>query len=161
MVNYFMLNLIDVTEMLASKLDLSYNRFEDDEITLTLDGRKSAYELTVMLGHGCDVIYFSCDMNLTVPKKRKNAVINAIIKANEQMWIGHFDFISSQDKIFYSISIPFTSSFLADEMIVEATLKAIIGECDRFYHYFLALVNNNMPNNMSIEALFIESAGEA
>ncbi|GHU18149.1 hypothetical protein FACS189472_06060 [Alphaproteobacteria bacterium] len=156
-----MLNLIDVTEMLATKLDLTYNRFEDDEITITLEGTRSVYELAVMLGQGSDVIYFSCDMNLAVPKKRRTAVVNAVIAANEQMWIGHFGLMSQLDKIFYSVSIPFTSSFLADEVIVESTIKAITTECDRFYHYFLALINNNMPSNISIEALFIESAGEA
>jgi hypothetical protein len=147
--------------MVATKMDLSYNRFEDDEITITLKGKQSVYELTVMLGRECDTVYFSCNLNLFVPKKRRTAIINAIIQANIQMWIGHFDFVQEYNSIFYSLSIPFVSSFLADEVIVESSMRIIIGECDRFFHYFLALIDNNLPTDISIDALFIESAGEA
>ncbi|MDR3180138.1 MAG: YbjN domain-containing protein [Holosporaceae bacterium] len=156
-----MLDLIDVTEKVATKMDLSYNRLEEDEITITLNGKKSVYELTVMLGRECDIVYFSCNLNLTVPKKRRSAVINAIIQVNMQMWIGHFDFVQEYDSIFYSLSIPFISSFLTDEVIVESAMRIITGECDRFFHYFLALIENSLPTNVSVDALFIESAGEA
>jgi hypothetical protein len=153
-------NLIDVTEMLATKLDLSYNRREEDEIIIKLEGRRAVYDLTVLLSRE-DVMYFSCSLNIFVPTKRRMRLADAIVKTNEQMWLGHFDLTSRSRCIFYSLQIPFTSSFLAEEIIIEDALKIMMIECDRFYHYFFALANSSLPADISIDALMLESAGEA
>jgi hypothetical protein len=153
-------NLIDVTEMLATKLDLSYNRREADEIIIKLEGRRAVYDLTVLLSRE-DVMYFSCSLNIFVPNKRRTRLANAIVRTNEQMWLGHFDLAAKSRCIFYSLQIPFTSSFLAEETIIEDALKIMMIECDRFYHYFFALANGSLPTGISIDALMLESAGEA
>jgi hypothetical protein len=149
-----------MAERLATKLDLSYNRCEEDEIIIKLDGQRATYNLTVLLGRE-DVMYFSCNLNILVPKRRRARLVDAIVKVNEQQWLGHFDLSSKSRYIFYSLQIPFTSSFLAEELIIEDSLRIVMAECDQFYHYFSALAMGDIPTGVSIDALMLESAGEA
>lgn len=154
-------NLIDLTESLADRMNLSHNRIDDNEISVVLHGGKADYDLTVMLKQEYDIIYFSCDIDIPVTEEKYNNIIDAIVKANERIWIGHFDFISIDNRIVYSITIPFVSSFLMDELIIESTIKLILDECDRFYHYFLMIMSDgNLPES-TIDALFLEAVGEA
>jgi hypothetical protein len=154
-------NLIDITEEFATKFDLSYNRIDNDEIYLLLHGNKAEYNLTVMLKPEYDVAYFSCDLDIETSSKKYLSATEAVVKANERIWIGHFDIVSDVNRIVYTMTIPFISSFLADEMIIESTIGMIIGECDRFYYYFLVTVSRSKIPGLSIDSLLLESAGEA
>ena len=156
-------NFIDVTESLATKLELSYSRIDDDEISIDLVGEKSTYELTVMLRQDYEIIYFSCDLDLRAGKEKHASIANAIVRANERIWVGHFDLLSASNCVAYTFTVPFMYSFLADELVVESIIDLITVECDRFYHYFLMILENEWPpdTDFSLDALFLEAVGEA
>lgn len=156
-----LLNLIDVTERLATRMDLSYSRIDDNEISITLHGDKSKYDLTVMLQQDYELIYFSSDLDIKISDDKYMTIIEAIVKANERIWIGHFDYVSADNRIMYSLAIPFISSFSEDESIIESTIDIIVTECDRFYHYFLLAMENGKLADVSLNTLFLESVGEA
>ncbi|MDR1551744.1 MAG: YbjN domain-containing protein [Holosporaceae bacterium] len=152
-------NPIDITEALAAKMNLSFSRMGDNEISIHLKADRPKYILSVVLKSDYEMIYFSCDMNLRVPKKKRVSIMDAIIRANERIWIGHFDLISVSNCIVYSLAIPFVSSFLADEEIIQSIIQLIRGECNHFYHYFsLIIEDKEVPE---ISSMFLETIGEA
>ncbi len=154
-------NLIDITEMLAMKKKLSFSRLDDNEIFISSRGKIKEYNISVILKPDYDMIYFSCDLGLNVPEEKYIAITDALVKVNERIWLGHFDFISTERILVYSLTIPYVSSFLADEEIVDSTLQLIIDECDRFYDYFYMVIANEKLSELSVGTLFLESAGEA
>lgn len=156
-------NLIDMIEIFANQNALEFSRIDDSEIAIELN-YNNEYGLSVMLRPNYDIAYFACDLNIIVPEGKNASIIDAIVKANERIWIGHFDFISSDERIIYSLTIPFISAFMIDEEILESTIRMISDECDRFYHYFLMIINNRNSKELSdfsISTLFLEAAGEA
>jgi hypothetical protein len=154
-------NLIDITESFAAKMDLSFSRIDSNEITILLKEQHPGYILSVILKSDYDIIYFSCDINIYVPANRYVAITDAIVKTNERIWLGHFDLISSVSRIVYSLAIPFISSQLINEEIIESTIQMITDECNRFYNYFFIVVQNEKLFDISSNTLFLESAGEA
>ncbi|MDR1982583.1 MAG: YbjN domain-containing protein [Holosporaceae bacterium] len=154
-------NPIDITENLATKMNLNFSRIDDNEISIQLKTETPEYILSVILKSDYEIIYFSCDMNLYVTKEKYNAIVDAIVKANERIWVGHFDLISTSNRIVYSLTIPFVSSFFADEEVMESIIQLIMDECNRFYNYFSLIIENAELSNLSINTLFLESAGEA
>jgi hypothetical protein len=155
------INPIDVTENLVTKMNLNFNRIDDNEISIQLKNEIPEYILSVILKSDYEIIYFSCDMNLYVTKEKYSAIVDAIVKANERIWVGHFDLISTSNRIVYSLTIPFISSFLVDEEVMESTIQLIMDECNRFYNYFSIIIENAELPDLSINTLFLESAGEA
>ncbi|MDR0580696.1 MAG: YbjN domain-containing protein [Holosporaceae bacterium] len=155
------INPIDITETLAAKMDLNFNRIDDNEISVQLKRKNPEYILSVIFKSDYEIIYFSCDMNLYIKKEKYAVITDAIVKANERIWVGHFDLISVDNRIVYSLTIPFVSSFLADEGVIESIMRLITDECDRFYHYFSLILESKDSLDFSISNLFLESAGEA
>ncbi len=155
-------NLIDMTESLADKLDCASSRIDDNGVSVILHGRRSDYHLTVILKPDYDMLYFSCDLNIKVPKSMYNLVADAVIKANERIWLGHFDILSDDREIVFTVTIPFVSSFVADELVIEAAVGLVMNECDHFYNYFLMLAKGDSSyDNFSIDTMFMDPLGEA
>jgi hypothetical protein len=155
------INPIDITETLAAKMDLNFSRIDDNEISIQLKSKSPEYILSVIFKSDYEIIYFSCDMNLHVRKEKYSAITDAIVKANERIWVGHFDLISIDNRIVYSLTIPFVSSFLADEGVMESIMQLITDECDRFYYYFSMIIESKESVDFHISSLFLEPAGEA
>jgi hypothetical protein len=139
-------------------MDLDFSRMSDNEISILL--KKEEYVLSVFLRPDCELVYFSCDLGLKVTKKKYVAMTDAIVKANERLLVGHFDLIGGSH-IVYSLTIPFVSSFTMDEETAESIIQTIIEECDRFFCYFTLLMTSKTPFDLSIDTLFLDSAGEA
>jgi hypothetical protein len=150
-----------MTESLAMRLDLNYDRIDGNGISIDLSGRRSRYMLTVILRQECDMICFSADLDLCVSEKKYFAVADAILKANERVWIGHFDYVENDNRIIYGFTIPFISIFLIDEAVIKSTIDLIIGECDRFYHYFLLTIESCDLLDLPTNTLFLDSVGKA
>ena len=162
-VNKLSYNLIDVAESLANKLSLSNSRIDDNEISILLCGSNADYTLSVVLRPD-DMILFACDLDIKASKKRYNAVTNAIVKVNERIWVGHFDLHSAGNDIIFTLAIPFISSFIADEFLLESAIKLILTECEKYYHYFSMVASAyelSKTTITSVEALFLDTAGEA
>ncbi|MDR0556093.1 MAG: YbjN domain-containing protein [Holosporaceae bacterium] len=154
-------NPIDITEILATKKNLYFNRVDDNEISILLKSEKPEYVLSVIFRSDYEIIHFSCDVNLRVPKKKRLVVTDAIVKANERIWVGHFDLISADNCIVYSFTIPFVSSFSVDEDTIESIIQLVKDECNRFYCYFSMIIENRGLSEASLNSLFLEISGEA
>ncbi|MDR1334161.1 MAG: YbjN domain-containing protein [Holosporaceae bacterium] len=154
-------NPIDITETLATKMDLNFNRIDDNEISVLLKEDNPEYVLSVVFKVDCEIVYFACDMNLSVPDNKRPAVVDALAKANERIWVGHFDLLSLGSRIVYSLTIPFASSFIMDEAMMESIIQLVMDECNRFYHYFALIIESKKAPDLTFNALFLETAGEA
>lgn len=148
--------VIDIVEYVARKLDLNFSRIED-EITIHLEDAR--YIMTAIWKPDYDVLYFSCDIGLIVSEDKYLAVADVLAKINERVWIGHFDFLSGHNRIIYSLPIPFISSLLIEEELIESIFQIVTNECSRCYHCFEIVLHDAAEPNCS--ALFMDAVGEA
>lgn len=154
-------DFIDVAESVATKMDMLCSR-SSDEFTVQL--RNGKFILSVLVKSDYDVMHFSCDLKLSVPKSKRNTILRAIAQVNERIWVGHFDFLSAHNEIVYSLTIPFMSSFVLDSAVVTSIYQTISEECDRFYNYFFMLIHekgSEKDSDSSLHALFIDTCAEA
>lgn len=155
------IDLIDLAENLAARMSLYFDRINDNEIALQMKGKTSVYNVAVILKPEYEIAYFSCDLDLLVTDESYLAIVESIVKVNEKIWVGHFDYIASERRIVYSLTIPFISSFGLDEDIVTATFRLITDECDRFYPYFSMIIEHGVVPEFSLCSLFLDAVGEA
>ena len=151
-------NIIDVAEQTFERLDYRFSRIDENELAVSLS---SNYNLSVLLKPEYDILHFSNDLDLVCPDDRLAVIEDSIVKANERIWLGHFDLISIDSRIVFSLSFPFAHSFLFDEENIESLVDLILEESDRFYHYFKMLLSDKQIPNFSIGTLFQEAVGEA
>ena len=151
-------NIIDVAERTFERLDYRFSRIDENELAVSLS---SNYNLSVLLKPEYDILHCSNDLDLVCPDDRLAVIEDSIVKANERIWLGHFDLISIDSRIVFSLSFPFAHSFLFDEENIESLVDLILEESDRFYHYFKMLLSDKQIPNFSIGTLFQEAVGEA
>jgi hypothetical protein len=159
--NKININFMDIVEVLVTRLGLSFSRVDENEMSVILVGDSSEYSMSVVFMPDYDMVRFVCDMNLVVPPEKYRSVVDAIAKANERVLMGYFGFVSGSRRIMYTIAVPFVSSFVVDESVVEAIIEVAICESDKLYHYFYMAIENVELPDFPIGALFLESAGEA
>jgi hypothetical protein len=152
---------MDAVEILVTRLGLSFSRMDENEMSIILTGDSSEYCMSVIFMPDYDMVRFICDMNLVVPPEKYRSVMDAIVKANERVLMGYFGFITHSRRIVYTITIPFISSFVFDEAVIEALIEVAICESDKIYHYFCMAIENMELPDFPVGALFLESAGEA
>lgn len=156
-------NVIDLIETVATKIGWRFYRAGDSEISVILASDKAEYHLLVEMRQDVyEALYFSCDVDVEVPHEQYQNGAIAVVKANEHSWLGHFDLISADNHIMYSLTIPFASAFNFDEINTESLLNIVLDECDRFRQYFaMAMNENGAMSDLSINTLFFEALGEA
>ena len=151
-------SVIDIAEKTFEKLDYKFSRIDENELAVSLSPH---YSLSVFLKPEYDILHFSNDLDLVCPDNRLAVIEDSIIKANERIWLGHFDLISIDNRIVFSLSFPFAHSFLFDNENFESFINLILEESDRFYHYFKMVLSDKQIPNFSIGTLFQEAVGEA
>lgn len=151
-------SVIDIAEQTFEKLDYRFSRIDENELAVSLSPH---YSLSVFLKPEYDVLHFSNDLDLVCPDDRLAVIEDSIIKANERIWLGHFDLISVDNRIVFSLSFPFAHSFSFDNENFEALISLILEESDRFYHYFKMVLSDKQIPNFSIGTLFQEAVGQA
>jgi hypothetical protein len=157
-VEYIVNSVIDIAEQTFEKLDYRFSRIDENELAVSLSPH---YSLSVFLKPEYDVLHFSNDLDLICPDDRLAVIEDSIIKANERIWLGHFDLISIDNRIVFSLSFPFAHSFSFDNENFEALISLILEESDRFYHYFKMVLSDKQIPNFSIGTLFQEAVGQA
>lgn len=155
---YIVNSVIDIAEQTFERLDYRFSRIDENELAVSLSPH---YSLSVFLKPEYDVLHFSNDLDLVCPDDRLAVIEDSIIKANERIWLGHFDLISVDKRIVFSLSFPFAHSFSFDNENFEALISLILEESDRFYHYFKMVLSDKQIPNFSIGTLFQEAVGQA
>jgi len=151
-------NLLDMAEDVLKNRDLNFSRIDENEIIASLSEH---YTLSIVLRPDYELLHFSNDLNLVCPDDKLAVLEDSIIKANERIWMGHFDLLSSGNRIVYSFTLPFVFSLLFDESNFESLIDLVYTESDRFFHYFNMIISGKDIPNFSISSLFQDSAGEA
>ncbi len=151
-------SIIDIAEQTFERLDYKFSRIDENELAVSLSPH---YSLSVFLKPEYDILHFSNDLDLVCPDNRLAVIEDSIIKANERIWLGHFDLISMDNRIVFSLSFPFAHSFLFDNENFESLISLILEESDRFYHYFKMVLSDKQIPDFSIGTLFQEAVGQA
>ena len=83
---------VDVVEQLAATNDWSFDRDDEDEISISVAGAWTEYHVAFTWLPQLETLHVSCAFDLKVPERRRGELMSLVNAINEQIWIGHFDF---------------------------------------------------------------------
>jgi len=153
---------LDMLESYFAAHGWSHERHED-EITATVKGSWTEYELRALWREDDSVLQFLAFPDVKVAEERRAAIYEAIGLVNEQLWVGHFELWSSSGILLYRHAAVIdgeeegTLSLSAAELIIETA----IDECERFYPVFQFVLWGGKTPKEAIAAALIETQGEA
>ena len=135
----------------------------DEEITATVKGSWTEYELRALWREEDGVLQFLAFPDIKVPDDRRVAVYEAIGLVNEQLWLGHFELWSSSGILLYRHAAMIDAdedealSLAGAEMLVETA----VDECERFYPVFQFVLWGGKSPKDALASALVETHGEA
>ncbi len=152
---------VDVVERLAALNEWAFDRQDDDEIAILVNGVWAHYEVAITWIQPVESLHFSCAFDLKVPERKRAEVVELIRLINAQMWLGHFDLWSHENIVMFRHAHCLTGGARASEAQCRSLVEAAIKACETYFQSFqFVLWAGRSPREAMDFALF-ETVGAA
>ncbi len=152
---------VDVVERLAATHQWSFDRDDEDEISISVEGDAAGYHVAFTWLADLEALHVGCAFDLKVPERRRVAVQTLVALINEQLWIGHFDLWIGENVIMFRHSLLMSGGADPDGRQCEAILKLAVAACDRYHAAFQFVLWAGKSPREALDSAMFETEGEA
>lgn len=152
---------VDVVERLASFHEWSFDRGDQDEISISVKGKSSDYHVAFTWLPNIEALHVGCAFDLKVPERRRAAVLSLVSMINEHLWIGHFDLWTGEDVVMFRHSLLLAGGADPDGRQCEAILNMGATACDQYYQAFQFVLWAGKSPREALDSALFETEGEA
>jgi hypothetical protein len=154
-------NPVDIIERLAAHNSWSFDRDEEDEISISVDGGWADYSIAFTWLPDMEALHVACAFDLKVPAGRRRDALELVSLINEQMWIGHFDIWPSDGVIMFRHALLLAGGAELNGRQCESVLTSAVMACERYYQAFQFVVWAGKGGREALDTALIETRGEA
>ncbi len=152
---------VDVVEQLAATNDWSFDREDEDEISISVVGAWTEYQAAFTWLPHLETLHVSCAFDLKAPERRRAEVMGLVSAINEQMWIGHFDFWPQEGVVMHRHGLILTGGAHPSATQCAALLENALSACERYYQAFQFVLWAGKSAKEALETANFETKGEA
>ena len=154
-------NPVDIIERLAALHNWTFDRDEEDEISIAVSGGWADYNIAFTWLQDMEALHVACAFDLKVPAPRRGEVLSLVALINEQMWIGHFDIWPSDGVIMFRHALLLAGGAELNGRQCESVLTSAVMACERYYQAFQFVVWAGKTGREALDTAMIETRGEA
>lgn len=152
---------LDVVERVASHRDWVFDRFEPDEMSVSVSGRWTDYQVAFTWIEDVEALHIACAFDLKVPERRHAEILQLVSLINEQLWVGHFDLWSAENVVMFRHALLLTGGAAPRQEQCEMLLKAATDACERHYQAFQFAIWAGRSAREALDSVLFETEGEA
>ncbi len=154
-------NPVDLVERLAVHKQWSFDREEEDEISIVVTGSWTDYNVAFTWLPEIEALHVACAFDLKVPLARRNESLALISMINEQLWVGHFDIWPHDGVIMFRHALLLAGGATLNTMQCESALSQAVFACERYYQAFQFVIWAGKTSREALDTAMIETQGEA
>lgn len=152
---------VDIIERLAALNEWSFERDEDDEISFSVAGRWTSYNVAFTWLPDLEALHVSCAFDLTADEARLPVVAELVARINEQLWVGHFDLWPKERVAMFRHAILLAGGAEPTGQQCAYALQAALDACERHYQAFQFVAWSDKSPREALDAALFETVGEA
>ena len=152
---------VDIVERVAALRQWSFERADEDEISIAVSGGWSEYHVNFTWLEDMESLHIGSAFDLKVPEARRAEVLKLISHINEQLWVGHFDLWPSENVVMFRHALLLSGGVIATNEQCESMLKIAIDACERYYQAFQFVVWAGKPAREALSGAMFDTVGEA
>ncbi len=152
---------VDVVEQIAATNDWTFDRDDEDEISIAVSGSWTDYQIAFTWLPDIETLHVSCAFDLKAPERRRAEVLALVSAINEQLWIGHFDFWPNEGVVMHRHGLMLSGGAAPSAMQCAALLDNALRSCERHYQAFQFVLWAGKTARESLETANFETKGEA
>jgi len=154
-------NPLDFIEEMVLAQDRPVKRHSESEMTVDVRGHWCTYHLFFVWQPSVNAVFFSCHFDVRVMENKRREIYELVGRANERMWIGHFDFLSDDATPIFRHTLSLHGLREATMELYEDLMDTALAECERFYPALHLLLWGGKSIEEALSVSFMETAGEA
>jgi hypothetical protein len=152
---------LDIVEQMASLNQWSFDRADDDELSISVSGGWADYHIAFTWLKEMEALHLGCAFDIKVADRRRGELLNLIALINEQLWVGHFGMWDKDGVVIYRHSLLLTGGAQPNRDQCEAALRCGIEACERYYQAFQFVIWAGRSAREAMDTALFETSGEA
>lgn len=155
-------NPLDNVEEFLSINNWVFDRMTDDELIVQLQGKACTYRLFFIWQADMSALQFCCQYDLTVAPGNMDAAARALLKINENLWMGHFDIPQGNSMpSFRHTCLLRGVRGLSGIDHIEDLVDISLAQCERYYSVFDLLARGADAMDDDLSLALMDTSGRA
>jgi hypothetical protein len=152
---------VDVIEQVAHNNDWSFERAGDDEISISVVGNWTEYQVSFSWMEDFEALHLACAFDVKVPESRTLEILRLLSLINEQMLFGHFDLWETEGAIMFRQSLLLAGGVEPTSQQVEVLLSSALEACECYFQAFQFVVWSGTSAKDALASVLFETHGNA
>jgi len=154
-------NPLDLAEEFVAAHNWAFNRSDDDELLVEVQGHWTDYQLYFLWRPELGALYFSLSFDCKIPVAKKTQAYELLGRINEKLWLGHFDLINNDHTLLYrhTLLIRGMNGLTIEQL--EDLVDSAVAETERFYPALQYFIWGGRSPEAALEAALFETVGDA
>ncbi len=163
-------NPLDGIEEIMLNNDWTFDRRNEDELTVHVSGKLGAYKMAFIWQEDFSAMQFCCAPDITLNVSKLDEAARIMNRINTTLWLGHFD-VRAQDAIngvagalvpcFRHTSLFRGMNECSGVEHIEDLIDIALAECERYHMTFDLLSKTSTQGRNDINLAMMDVAGQS
>ena len=154
------LHPIDIVEHIAEHHEWDFDRVNDDQIAMAVEGQWRTYSITLAWSGYDETLRLISTFEMEPPKDRLPAIYETLNRANDMCWAGAFTYWEEQRLMVYRYGLVMGQDQIVAPDQVNRLISFAVSTSERFYPAFQLVAWSEDPIVTPKEAMNV-AIGEA
>jgi len=155
------LHPIDMVETLAEHHAWDFDRMNEDQIAMAVEGQWRTYSVTLALDPYENMLRLVCTFEMDPPEGAMPALYETLNRANDMVWSGGFSFWDSQRLMVWRYGLLLSEVQPAGIDQIERMIRSAIMAAERFYPAFQLVAWADHSPEDALRMALAEAVGRA
>ncbi len=155
------LHPIDMVETLAEHHAWDFDRMNEDQIAMAVEGQWRTYSVTLALDPYDNMLRLVCTFEMDPPDTAMPALYETLNRANDMVWSGAFSYWDSQRLMVWRYGLLLSEDQPAGIDQIERMIRSAITAAERFYPAFQLVAWADHTPEDALRMALAEAVGRA
>jgi len=152
---------IDIVEHLAEHHEWEFDRIEENQIAMAVQGQWRTYSITLAWSGFDETLRLICSFEMEPPEEKLKDLYETLNVTNDRCWTGAFTFWEDQKLMVYRYGLVLTGGQTATADQIDAMISSAVLTAEKYYPAFQLVVYDNQSPNKAMQVAIAEAYGHA
>ena len=152
---------IDIVEHLAEHHKWEFDRIEENQIAMAVQGQWRTYSITLAWSGFDETLRLICSFEMEPPEEKLKDLYETLNVTNDRCWTGAFTFWEDQKLMVYRYGLVLTGGQIATAEQIDAIISSAVLTAEKYYPAFQLVVYDNQSPNKAMQVAIAEAYGHA
>ena len=152
---------IDIVEHLAEHHEWEFDRIEENQIAMAVQGQWRTYSITLAWSGFDETLRIICSFEMEPPIEKLKDLYETLNVANDRCWTGAFTFWEEQKLMVYRYGLLLSGGQIATADQIDTMISSAVLTAEKYYPAFQLVVYDNQSPDSAMQVAIAEAYGHA